>query len=83
MAAPAGLCESCGLPMQWTCLDEVMYVRCAHCSDLFEVDGPEVAGTEYHEGHEAMMPDGRPVCPIDTIVQIANSTAFPRDQEVA
>ena len=50
MAAPAGVCVSCGSPMQWT-LDDVgdMWVRCRFCADLFGID---LAG-EVREGREA------------------------------
>jgi len=51
-------------------------VRCEHCLDFFAVDsGTEVAGTEYREGREAVMPDGRPVRHIERIVQDAHSIA--------
>ena len=70
MSAPAGLCGSCGMPMQWTGgpgLD--LFVRCRYCADLFEVDG---VGTELadesREGREAVMPDGRPIRSIDSIL---------------
>ena len=36
MTAPAGPCEWCGGPQQWTIASGVMYVRCrAGCSSLF------------------------------------------------
>jgi len=65
MSAPAGLCLSCGKPMQWTMIDGELYVRCRICRDLF---GTDVAGPEAYEGREAVMPDGRPVRSIDQIV---------------
>ena len=49
MSAPAGLCESCGMPMQWTFLRKELMVRCDGCIDLF---GTEFAGS-YREGREA------------------------------
>ena len=73
MTAPAGLCESCGMPMQWTFMDTVLMVRCEYCFDFFGSDpGTEVAG-EYREGREAVMPDGRP---IRSTVQIAANDAY-------
>ena len=43
------------------------------CDDCY---GMELAGTEYHEGREAVMPDGRPVRGIDLVVQDARSFAI-------
>ena len=65
MAAPAGVCISCGRGLQWTFIDDEMYVRCLLCLDLF---GTEVAVRKYHEGREAVMPDGRPCRTIEEIV---------------
>ncbi len=39
MPAPAGLCEGCSSPMQWTFIGE-LFVRCRYCTDLFEMDDP-------------------------------------------
>ena len=79
MSAPAGLCVSCGLPMQWCFIHGEQMVRCSHCLDFFAVEGvtlgTEVAGSDNHEGREAVMPDGRPVRPIERIVQDAYSLA--------
>ena len=52
MAAPGGMCESCGGPMQWTTMDTQLWVRCPRCADLFEIPGTEVA-SEVREGSEA------------------------------
>ena len=38
MSAPAGLCESCKMPLQWTFANGLMWVRCRRCRDLFGVD---------------------------------------------
>ena len=51
MSAPAGLCESCGLAMQWTFSGGELWVRCPRCTDLF---GTDLAG-DYREGREAVM----------------------------
>ena len=41
MSAPAGLCEWCGGPQQWTFASGVMYVRCLlGCLPLFVEDLP-------------------------------------------
>ena len=50
MAAPAGLCESCGRPLQWTFLGSELYVRCSQCADLFEIDGPLLAHEVREDG---------------------------------
>ena len=51
-------------------------VRCSHCLDFFAVDtGIEDAGVNYHEGREAVMPDGRPIRSIEEIVQNASIIA--------
>ncbi len=72
MSAPAGLCGSCGLPMQWCFIHGELAVRCSECIDFFPVDsGTEAAGYEVHEGREAVMPDGRPIRSIEEIVQNA------------
>ena len=49
MPAPGGVCVSCGSPMQWTVVDDEMWVRCRYCADLF---GTDLAG-EFYEGGEA------------------------------
>ena len=43
----------------------LLYTMCDECY------GMELAGVSYHEGREAVMPDGRPIRPIDVIVQNA------------
>ena len=72
MAAPAGLCGSCGMPLQWTGGPGLeLYVRCRYCADLFEeisVPGTEGAGV-YREGREAVMPDGRPCRSVSLIAK--------------
>ena len=71
MSAPAGLCESCGMPMQWCFIHGELVVRCDGCIDLFPVDssyGTEVAGGN-REGREAVMPDGRPVRSLSLIAK--------------
>jgi len=51
-------------------------VRCYQCMDFFAVDsGIEVAGSDNHEGREAVMPDGRSIRPIERIVQDAQFNA--------
>ena len=50
MSAPAGLCGSCGMPMEWTFIEGELMVRCETCTDLFAVDGMEVAGVKHQEG---------------------------------
>ena len=65
MSAPAGVCVSCGRPMQWSFIHGNMVVRCDQCVDFFAVDGlgmDPAGGTR--EGREAVMPDGRPVRPL-------------------
>ena len=48
-------------------------VRCSQCMDFFAVDGGmDPAGANYHEGREAVMPDGRPIRSIEEIVQNAS-----------
>ena len=62
MAAPGGLCGSCGRPVQWTTHQGELFVRCAHCIDIFEealVSGMDLAG-ELREGREAEGEDGLP-----------------------
>ena len=69
MSAPAGLCASCGMPMQWCFIHGEHMVRCDTCWDMFAVDGgTDVAGW-YREGREAVMPDLRPVRPISLIAK--------------
>ena len=71
MSAPAGLCGSCGSPLQWTGAHDGILVRCKYCADLFEFDpvpGTEVA-YEVREGREAVMPDGRPVRSLSLIAK--------------
>ena len=71
MSAPAGLCESCGMPMHWTFLAGVLMVMCDGCIDLFGGEGAvgtEVAGI-IREGREAVMPDGRPVRQLSLIAK--------------
>ncbi len=76
MSAPAGMCVSCGMPMQWCFIHGEQMVRCDTCMDFFAVGGGmEVAGTEYREGREAVMPDGRPIRSIEEIVQNASIIA--------
>ena len=55
MSAPAGLCGSCGLPMQWCFIGGGMFVRCKVCMDLFEEDGEVARILQYEkrEGREA------------------------------
>ena len=50
-------------------------VLCDTCTDFFAVNGPEVAGGDYREGREAVMPDGRPIRSIERIVQDAQFIA--------
>ena len=38
MPALGGLCESCGLPMQWCFAKGFLYVRCEGCPDLLVED---------------------------------------------
>ena len=54
MSAPGGLCSGCGGTLQWTTFGGELFVRCAHCIDLFEeaVVGTDLAG-EVREGREA------------------------------
>jgi len=40
VAAPGGICVSCGAPMQWCMHRGLLYVRCRYCVDLF---GTELA----------------------------------------
>jgi len=59
--------------MQWCFIHGEEMVRCSHCLDFFAVDtGMDPAGTEYREGREAVMPDGRPIRSIEEIVQNAS-----------
>ncbi len=73
MAAPAGVCGSCGSPMQWS-VEPVsqggILVRCQYCADLFE-SGMDIA-LGVREGHEAGLLDGRP---IRSLLQIAKDRA--------
>ena len=58
--------------MQWCFIHGGLVVRCRVCTDLFAVDrGTESAEGTYHEGREAVMPDGRPIRCIERIVQDA------------
>ena len=75
MSAPGGLCGSCGLSVQWCIVDEQLLVRCRACADLFEEPGMVLAGREVCESGDAVMPDGRPVRPIEEIVQNAHFIA--------
>ncbi len=54
MAAPAGVCVSCGEDLQWTMHRGLLYVRCRYCIDLF---GTELAGDGVRERREAVTPD--------------------------
>jgi len=76
MSAPAGLCESCGLPMHWTFRLGELMVFCDGCMDFFAAGGMESAGGDYREGREAVMPDGRPCRSVDQIVQDAFPSSF-------
>ncbi len=78
MAAPAGLCASCGSPLQWSVPDsqEGILVRCRYCADLFE-DGTYLAG-EVREGHETETLRGRP---IRSVSQIAMDHSFCEEGE--
>jgi len=76
MTAPAGLCGSCGTPMQWSFIHGDLVVRCDTCIDFFAVDsGTEGAGVDHRERREAVMPDGRPIRCIERIVQDASFNA--------
>ncbi len=64
--------------MQWTFIHGDLYVRCRDCMDLFGVGGDPgtgFAGVDTMRGREAVMPDGRPVRPIERIVQDASNIA--------
>ena len=69
MSAPAGLCVSCGGPMQWCFIHGEHMVRCDHCLDFFAVDGGTGLADGYREGREAVMPDSRPVRPLTLIAK--------------
>ena len=69
MSAPAGLCGSCEMPMHWTFIHGELMVLCETCMDMFSVDSGTEVATEYREGREAVMPDGRPVRSISHIAK--------------
>ena len=53
MNAPAGMCEWCGGPQQWTFVRSVMYVRCVSgCLPLLFEDLPPTIDLVGHEGTE-------------------------------
>ena len=58
--------------MEWCFIGDHMMVRCDYCFDFF---GTDVAGGDYREGREAVMPDGRPCRSTERIVQDAYSIA--------
>ena len=50
MAAPAGPCEWCGGPQNWTIIAGEMYVRCVGgCLGLFEEEGSIPSRSEWPE----------------------------------
>ena len=57
MSAPAGVCVSCGVALQWTMHDGLLYVRCRYCPDLF---GTDLASSESRERREAVMAEDYP-----------------------
>ena len=63
--------------MHWCFFGDDLMVVCERCMDFFaESDhGPDVAGVNYHEGREAVMPDGRPIRSLERIVQDAQFIA--------
>ncbi len=63
--------------MHWTFIHGELMVLCETCMDFFAVDGgTEGAGVDIREGREAVMPDGRPVRPIEIVAQCDSPPQF-------